>query len=191
MVPRVPWNPTFCQTNSSKQPHNSTKHSGQFYFSKILHCNLRSTVFLCYAITLRYKARASIFLFHLFRNLVYSCFGSCTGCFAYLEIRLNAVSQQLFWKLHRNKMSMAGSRKRPSAQSIIFKFIGKHTDTLHNAVNLTISTCRFRASMRRPRKHQNTPQSISFSKIFWGGMPPDPPRKGELCPYTTYGKTLF
>ena len=35
MVPRVPWNPPFCQTNPSKQPHNSTKHSDQFYFSKL------------------------------------------------------------------------------------------------------------------------------------------------------------
>ena len=124
----------------------------------------------CYATTLRYKARASIFLFHLFRNLVYSCFGSCAGFFAYLEIRLNAVSQQLFWKLHRNKMSMAGSRKRPSAQSIIFKFIGKHTDTLHNAVNFTISTCRFR----------DAPESTK-SKIFWGACPQIPLEKASFA----------
>ena len=31
------------------------------------------------------------------------------------------------------------------------------------------------------RMHQNASQSILFSKIFWGSMPPHPPRLAVLC----------
>ena len=37
------------------------------------------------------------------------------------------------------------------------------------------------------RMHQNASQSILFSKIFWGSMPPDPPTKGHAthAPFLT------
>ena len=86
MVPRVP--PLFARPtcpSSAITPLSIATSSTS--------ANLRSIVFLCQAATVRNQARASLFLFRLFRNLVYSCFGSCAcaGFFAYFGW---TVSQQ-------------------------------------------------------------------------------------------------
>jgi len=70
----------FCQTNLSKQPHNSTKHSDQFYFSKLA-LDIVSKLQICVIIG---KSFNIIVLFRLFSLQPF-----CAGFFAY-----RTVSQQ-------------------------------------------------------------------------------------------------